>query len=269
MTCMPESGGCERQRTEPFVDYINEAEGSKFEHQACLDRLHRDSPQPEALYADATSGAELVIERKSVMWPLDYAARHRNDHHLAELLFDRLGEVAADRPISIDLEPASRMTRLELRAFADEIADAIDSVMNEILDGRTIGSLEPGRSWRCSLDPEERAFSDAPPRGLILRWSQPNDAISPDSLPTELACHIRGLFSATVEKFRGYPLARGILLLDPYGSLRHAGDWWWRRAFETVSVPNEIAQVWLATYDWLTETEQGWIFDRLHTSLSG
>lgn len=52
MSCMATSGGCERHRTDPFVNHLNGTEGSRYRHEACLDRLHWDSPQPEALYVD-------------------------------------------------------------------------------------------------------------------------------------------------------------------------------------------------------------------------
>lgn len=67
-----------------------------------------------------------------------------------------------------------------------------------------------------------------------------------------------------MENFWDYPNARRVLLLDVHGPIRHAGDWWWARAFKTVPVPKEIAEVWLATFDWVTDFEQGWIFEGLH-----
>jgi len=216
------------------------------------------------LYSDPGSRADLIIERKTVVWPLNYAARHRNDHFIAEALSEELREIAENRPLSIQLEPAPLMSRDDLSAFVREIADSINSALSTVLAGRTIGSGKMGRRWICLLDQEEREASDEPETGLIVRWSQRNELVCPDSLPDDLADHIRRLFDSTVEKFLGYPRARGVLLLDPYGSIRYTGDWWWSRAFKTVPVPREIAEVWLATYDWLTDLDQGWTFERVH-----
>lgn len=264
MGCMPEPGGCERHRTDPFVNHLNAVSGSRFLHRACLDRLHRESPQPEALYSDGVDGADLVIERKTVVWPLDYAARHRNDHFIAEGLSKGLREVAEGRPLSIHLAPAPRMPRTELSEFVREITGSVIANVNAVLAGRTISSCRDGRRWSCLLDPDEREACDEPETGLIVRWTQPDHLVSPDRLPEDLAAHIRELFEGTVEKFRSYPEARGILLLDPYGAIRYTSDWWWSRAFQTVPVPSEITEVWLAAYDWLTDHEQGWIFERVH-----
>lgn len=265
MGCLPESGGCERHRTDPFVAHLNAIEGSRFIHQACLDRLHRNSPQPEALYSDSNCDRDLVIERKTVAWPVDYAARHRNDHFIAETLSENLSELAECYPLSIDLENALRMSHAELSAFAREISNSVRSDINSVLTGGVTGSSKAGRSWRCFLDPEDRADSGAPSTGLIVRWTVADEWVSPDRLPQGLVNQIQRLFRTTVEKFRNYPRARGILLLDPHGAIRFTGDWWWARAFETVPVPPKIAEVWLATYDWVTDFEQGWIFERLHS----
>lgn len=264
MSCMPTSGGCERHRTDPFVNHLNETEGSRYSHEACLDRLHRDSPQPEALYVDPGSGSELVIERKTVVWPLDYAARHRTDHFIADVLSRELRDVAEGRPLSIYLDPAALMPRDELSVFAHEIAHSVTLDMGAILSGRTIGSRQSGRRWSCFLDPEERSASDEPESGLIVRWIQRDEHVSPDALPAGLVEQLRRLFQSTVGKFRNYSGARGILLLDPYGAIRYSGGWWWSRAFGAVRVPGEVAEVWLATYDWVADFEEGWIFERLY-----
>jgi hypothetical protein len=71
MPCLPESGGCERPFTDIFIEHLNRAEGASFVHRACLDVAHRDVPQPEALCEDADQELQLVIERKSISWPID------------------------------------------------------------------------------------------------------------------------------------------------------------------------------------------------------
>lgn len=69
MSCLPESGGCERQRTDPFVIYLNSVEASNYTFAECLERIHRNKPQPEVLYVQQGTNRKLVIERKSLVWP--------------------------------------------------------------------------------------------------------------------------------------------------------------------------------------------------------
>lgn len=264
MGCMPESGGCERHRTEPFVNYFNQAFNWNFIHRACLDRLYRDSKQPEALYSDARHGVDLVIERKSIVWPRDYAARHSNDHLIADTLLQELSEIAAGQPLSILLSSAPRVPPNESRRLAREIANAIRTERAAVVAGHTIGSSVAGMPWRCFLDRDDRQAADEPETGLIVRWRQSEAPVSPNDLPQALAHDIRKFLESAAEKFRNYPDAHTILLLDPYGAIRYSGEWWWARVFEAVPVPLEVAEVWLATHDWITDVEQGWIFERLH-----
>ena len=264
MGCLPESGGCERQRTDPFVAHLNQLENTQFIHQACLDVLDRRSPQPEALYRDCNTGLELVIERKTVVWPSDYAARHRNDHLVADILSEMLHDLAQGEPLTIHLDQLPRMRVSDLSSYANEIAEAIRTSMPSILAGRIIGSDRIVGSWRCNLDLEERMESDEPTTGLILRWPYRMDVPSIDQLPTGLVKAVRSVFDTTVIKFGKYAHARGILLLDPHGSLQHGDELWWSNMFKIAPVPLSIAEVWLGSYIWVSDSEEDWFFRRIH-----
>lgn len=263
MGCMPESGGCERHRTDPFVHHLNAARGTTYSHEACLDHLHRNTPQPEALYSDQ-SGSKLVIERKTVVWPTDYAAKHRNDHFIADELAQSLRGIAVDTPLSIHLEPATLMLRSELSAFAHDISDTIKASLTGLREGQVIGSSQIGRRWQCILDPAERAACDQPSKGLIVHWTSRDEQIDPANLPSGLTDQICHCFGETVKKFNGYPKAKGILLLDPHGSIRYTGATWWTEVLSAVLVPSGISEIWTAMYDWITDTEQGWLFQQVY-----
>src|SRR5258705_10868388 len=107
MGCLPESGGCERSQTDPFVGYLNEIEKTNYRHVACLDVLDRNSAQPETLYVDIETSKRMVIERKYIVWPVDYARRHKQDNELADRLIEGLNDLTADRPYSIELQPSA------------------------------------------------------------------------------------------------------------------------------------------------------------------
>lgn len=265
MSCLPESGGCERHRTDPFVEHLNAIEGMKFRHVACLDLIYRNSRQPEALYIDAETRAQLVIERKNVIWPPDYAACHKNDHVLAEALAKHLSDITAVYPISIHLGPSPRAPRHELVSLAQAISTQIRSELEILRLGKSVRSRTGGLSWRCTLDPEDRVDFGPPETGLLVQWSGEDSFMLPSRLPRDLAASIQSMFDATVDKFRSYPHARGILLVDQFGELRYSGEWWWSEVFESIPVPAGISEVWLALYDWLSDDEEGWMFERLHS----
>lgn len=264
MSCLPASGGCERHRTDPFVEHLNAIEGTQFRHVMCLDIVHRNSRQPEALYRDIRTQAELAIERKNVIWPADYAARHKNDHVLAEALTNHLSDIAAVYPISIQLGRSPRASRHELEGLAGVVSDQVRSQLAALRSGESLRFTTAGLSWRCTLDPEDRLDAGAPGTGLLVQWSEEDRLILPSRLPPDLAALIQSMLDSTVEKFRNYPDARGVLLVDQFGELRYLGYWWWSEVFDSIPVPAEISEVWLATYDWRSDEEQGWIFEPLH-----
>lgn len=262
--CLPESGGCERHRTDPFVNHLNSLERVQFAHEACLDVLHRGSPQPEALYRDRRTGDAIVLERKSLVWPLDYAARHRNYHTVAEALSEQFRDFARELPISIHISLADRIPRGELTVLPGRIAQAVIAAGDSLRLGQGTGAAEAHVKWWCHPDPDERIASQEPSTGLIVRWEEPDVIIPSYPLPSPLVGEIQRHMDAVAQKFSSYPSARGILLLDPHGAIRYTDKSWWSRAFQSTPVPPEIAEVWLSSMDWVTDTERGWSFERVH-----
>jgi hypothetical protein len=48
------------------------------------------------LYVDSERNVQLVIERKSISSPADYAQRHSNDHFVSDLFEEELKDLALD-----------------------------------------------------------------------------------------------------------------------------------------------------------------------------
>lgn len=266
MGCLPESNGCERQRTDPFVRHLNEVESRDFRHQLCLDRVFRNTPQPEALYVDAGTGIRLVIERKTIAWPRDYIVRHQNDHLVAEILCDKLGARLADAPYAIVLECALRGRPSELRVFAGQIVESVLRRFPEVETGRGIGSPTWGRRWRIIREPpDDRIAEDEPPHGLVIRWFPTEASPQPyadasDELLAEVGRHLVSCAS----KFRDYAGDRRVVLLDQQGELRYWSCRSWQRAFHLSPPPAEVPEIWMAIHDWIADDELGWIFERLY-----
>src|ERR1700694_504418 len=171
MGCLPESGGCERRRTDPFVDHLNWLEGTNYAHSVCLDVLYRNSPQPEALYIDKASGARLVIERKNLVWPPEYAVGHKNDHFLVDLVSYGLKDLLSDDAYKLQLDFAISGTTAELEEYADVIAQTVTSRFPEIRGGLRVGSTQEGRRWAFwHGDRADRAFHGNPETGLGVHW---------------------------------------------------------------------------------------------------
>jgi hypothetical protein len=265
MGCLPESGGCERRQTDPFVDHLNEIEKTNYDHVACLDRIHRNSPQPEALYIDAAAGTQLVIERKNIVWPPDYARRHKQDHILAERLIGGLKNLTANGPYAIELEQSDFNSPEELAEFADVIIQGVHELFTAVERGEAIGSLV-GPPWRFFREhPGERAFDwDAPDSGLRITWNLPDSLMSSAQISPDLINTVSRLFSSCVDKFHGYLEARRILMIEPHGEIRYNPDSWWADLFAVVKPAADISEIWSGSYDWLDDTQRGWMFDKLY-----
>ena len=265
MTCLPESGGCERQRTDSFVSYLNELENSHFSHDRCLDRIFRNSPQPEALYIETGFAKSLVIERKSVVWPTDYVVLHKNDHFVASLLIEGLRDLTANLPYGIRLEAGASSRGSDLTVFASQIVNSVREGFSGVERGETIGSTISGRKWRFfQEDPSWRKEDGEPEYGLVVRWysDETRDQVSDPTV--KLLADVSRLFDSCVRKFQNYLSARRILLVEQYGGLQYLGKLFWMHLFETLPPPLEISEIWRGGRDWITDLKEDWVFEKLY-----
>ena len=172
MGCLPNSGRCERQRTEPFVQHLNAIENTSYRHEACLDLVIRNRPQPEVLYIEPSTAQRMVIERKTLVWPIDYAERHQAFHFLANLILDELGELTADAPYGLTLQSGVSIDRQELREVTQEIVTQVTAHIADLRPGDVIVSIQSELPWEFYLESCGERSEFSPPKGLIIRWSQ-------------------------------------------------------------------------------------------------
>lgn len=121
MSCLPESGGCERPFTDAFVEHLNQTGDSRYVHRACLDRIDSKNPQPEALYVDSEQNLQLVIERKSISWPIDFPYRHKKSHFAADRFFEELKGLPPDDLYELRLPMLIKGKKPELQAVGTPI----------------------------------------------------------------------------------------------------------------------------------------------------
>jgi hypothetical protein len=269
MTCLPQSGGCERPFTDAFAAHLNDAEGAHYVHQACLDILDRQHPQPEALYLDSKRNARLVIERKSISFPRDYARRHNNDHFVSDLFDKGLSGLLLDDLYEVRLPMLMDGTQLELRSFVQLAIQRIRSNWPRIVEGTVIGSESGGTLWwSCRRIPSWDRIDGAPSKGLQFTFSGPLmshfDYVEAKNLAEDVISDLKKIFSGCQKKFASYSNARRVLVLDPFEELRYQTTDWWHDVFSTYSPPTEIDEVWSGIFDYVTDELQGWIFERLH-----
>jgi hypothetical protein len=42
------------------------------------------------------------------------------------------------------------------------------------------------------------------------------------------------------------------------------GEFWWGQVFKKLSPPPDISEIWMGIYDWVSDFEQDWIYEKLY-----
>jgi hypothetical protein len=245
---MPDTGGCECSRLVELIAAINSRDGREFRHEFCLDRLERNTPQPEASFVDAADGTTMVVERKSLVWPPDAMARHRQDHRLASQLIQRLGEACRGYPVGVYLPQLNRMRVNEVTAFGESIVSQVLPRLPRILAGGPgvgCGSHKEGWTWRVvKEDSEDREFMDEPATGLVVRWETEAEEVPSCSVTPGLISELKRLLRAVDKKFRHHAGARRVLVMEGFGDARWLFEDDWSAIRNLCSLPESIDELW-------------------------
>lgn len=270
MPCLPESGGCERRFTDVLIEHLNRIEDAHYEYRACLDMTERAAAQPEVLYVDSRTGGQLVIERKSVSWPTDYAYRHSNDHVVGDVFSRELKDLATDDLYEVRLPMLIQGKRAELEAFALDAAKQVRANWATIADGGSLnGRGAPNRWWAFRRLPDWDREDDTPGCGMQISWvgrslMTLDSFLDPENLPDVLSLAIQKIYTSCAAKFASYLDARRILLLDPHGDLQIEDADFWRGVWTVLPPPSEVGEVWSGVFDWITDRERDWTFTLLY-----
>jgi hypothetical protein len=268
MNCLPESGGCERPFTDAFIAYLNEVERSNFTHRVCLDVSERRTAQPEALYKDDGTSKSLVIERKSLPWPLDFVHRHKNDHVAADVVQKSLQGLPTTELYELELPMLISGRQKDVEAFAENAGVAIRRNWSAIIAGRRFKGGQGKMWWRFGRVSENARQEDDPACGIKITWTGPSmvfeDYLDPEHLPEELVAKIQKIYTSCTAKFSSYEDARRILVIDPLEDLRYKDNEFWSLVFKAFPPPAAIDEIWSGFYDLVTDTESDWTFKCLY-----
>jgi hypothetical protein len=251
--CLVESGGCERAGTEPFIEHLNRLGKTRYVYKSCLDVLNRETPQPETLYVDEILNESVVIERKSIIWPPNYARGHANDHFVREQISKELDRIEFKDLYCLQLPWLIEGTKDELRAFSRGVAAQIKTLYFSLELGQVVRSRSrPGREWTFYIQPEEERYEEAPDQGLGFVWlykGYDEALVQAERLPPELEKALNTIYRSCSRKFAGYLGSHRILLLHPYGDLVHMPGSWWDEALTKCPPPPIVNEAWLALFD--------------------
>jgi hypothetical protein len=238
-------------------------------HRACLDVEDKTVPQPEALYVDSRSGHQLVIERKSISWPVDYPYRHKNDHAVGELFTDGLRDLTVDDLYEIRLPMLMEGKRADLLSYARDAVGQIRADWRKVASGQIMkGRAGANWWWAFGRSPEWGREDNAPSKGIKVAYVGPgmsfDDFFDPEQPPEALVSSINKIFAGCTAKFAAYSETRRILLLDPHGDLQTESIEWWQKMWAHKPPPPAIEEIWSGVYDWITDETQDWVFQQLY-----
>jgi len=220
--------------------------------------------QPEALYEDSDSHRELVIERKSIAWPPDYAQRHHKDHWMSDVFLKELLGIRLDTLYELNLPSLINGTELELRPKAVEMAQQVRLHWPAIAAGSILKST-PSSSfqWYFRKLPDFEKQDGEPDSGLKVSSFRTPTYVNASDPPTELGDMLEKIYRDCAKKFAAYSDTTRILVLDTFEDLRHNDAEWWQSIFDRYEPPNEINEIWAAAFDWITDETQDWMFELL------
>ena len=263
MSCLPPSAKCEWRDLKYFVAHWNAQRHSAFERTACLD-LCSQTKQPEVLCTDTQTGSKLVIERKSLLWPQNYAEIHHAEHRFWEFLTTAINRLnLPECPYSLHVEATNEVRDGELRRLANDISSAIDVDRHLLLTENIVTRPEPLRFTFRLESPGERD-SDAPPYGLAICSDEPqfDELGAPELVPAPFKLLVERLFQSTAGKFSNYTDCEKVLILN-FSSPNlyiHLDGNWWSRYFEMNPPQPSIDEVW-ASFEY---EPSRWSFTQLH-----
>lgn len=264
MSCLPSQNKCEWSEIKFFVDHYNSMHGSAYRREACLDVQTRDCAQPEMLCRDDNSGDEIVIERKLLVWPLDYVERHKNEHDLFERTLALLSTDVRAQPFTLRFTTVPHVRKIEKRTLlASKWAEALQSTAISLMPGQYMSSSIPF-PWALYKEFAGERDEDEPMLGFKIVWISrlPPELSDPLSLPTKLIDTLHQYYASCERKFASFESTKKVLLLQwiPSSNGSELCATWWLELFRTYPPPPCIDEIWSA----LNYGEDQWAYSAVY-----
>lgn len=257
MNCLPGSHPCEHIVTNALVQDRNHLKGANFEHRSCPDKIERNRPEPDALYVDVATGQVMVVEHKSLVWPPEYAARHRNDHMLMDKVLSLFGSEVVNGRFELELPFLLDASKQEITELAQSIADSSDEHRHELARGGVVSGVWSGRKWR--LRPLESDEVTGQQGGMVFSWDLRESRTNTNVEPPVLAL-VDQLLEATTKKFAQYTAAKCVVLLELTGLTPILAG---RCLMKGVTPPCRVDEIWTGFYDYFDDGTEGWLFEEV------
>jgi hypothetical protein len=265
MSCLPSGSKCEWSDLKHFVAELNLREESDYSRTSCLD-LCSDVKQPEVLCTSSV-GKKLVIERKAVIWPAEYAEKHRAEHRFFDFICQKFKPVLdATSAYELQISPPDLISDKLLTKHVEKIYAAIFPRLAEVERGIVISELSP-LAFRFQKQPSSERSLDEPCAGLaIVTIEKEVPLLDNQGRMEESFCqHLQQLINTASLKFTDYQSVRRILVIQPFSSSLYAAmldvgaD-----MLDSLNIPSMIEEIWMIFHI----ENDAWSFTRLLPSES-
>jgi hypothetical protein len=258
-------GKCEWREggLDKFVSHYNRESGTNYAHTECLDIVRtggQTEPKPEVLVTDASRSREMVVERKSVVWPPSYILRHQNEHDFANVIWQQTKAGFQDDcyELTVSAGELGKLGRHTVKQFALEIGSILAGVNPSSLPLRSSAPVP----WHFHRANTHDDFGTR--KGIVVIHQDPmmtlEDFNRENAIAGTAAAMERELAEAAT-KFIGYEVARKVVLLDFYGN--ELGEEDIPPLMKRIALPQTIDEIWMTKCEWVSLDDFEIGFERL------
>jgi hypothetical protein len=247
-------GKCEwNAGLDEFIAHYNKRQETEYALSECLDVKRtgdRTEQQPEVLVTDGRTGQQMVVERKSVVWPPTFLLQYQNGHEFAKTIGQSTKGHFQDccYELRVSGKELNKLDQGTVRRFASEIGNVIVQLDPSKIPIRRSAPLQ----WvfrRADQDEskDRRGIVVIHQDGLMLEDLHSEPAIA--GTTTEMAKQL----TQAAPKFFAYADARKVVLLDFYGDSLSEDDI--PPLLPRISIPACIDEIWMTKRDWVSEDD--------------
>jgi hypothetical protein len=246
-----------------FVKHYNEISGTKYVLTECLDVVRISGltlKEPEVLLTDTNTSTQMVIERKSVVWPKSYIYQHGLGHEFAGLIWNGAKGLfqEAGYKLSVRSGELRGLSGKQVRDAGKQIGEAVSKLTPADLPIRRAQPIE--WSFRV-IEPgeEEEDF-----KGIAINefGSMGLDGSEREEAVVGIPLEIQEQLNAAVEKFRRYENQLKLVLLDFYSEELWEDDI--PPMMKSILIPEGVDEIWRTVRDWVSANDYEVGYDRLY-----
>jgi hypothetical protein len=200
---------------------------------------------------DSRIGKQMVIERKSVVWPPTYVLQHQNGHEFADIIWQSTKGRFTDGcyELRVSSKELNKLDQGTVRRFASEIGNVIVQLDSSKIPMRRSVPLRWGFRRAGNDEYEDRR------KGIVVIQEKRTMMEDFDTEPAAAgtAIEIAKQLTQAAPKFSAYALARKVVLLDFYGDRLSEDDI--PPLLSRMAIPVCIDEIWMTKREWVSEDD--------------